>query len=89
MQLWKNVRTNEELNIYPYANKANYVINSMLPYEVFVISKYFMDITENYSKSDFGYDTIISLRERLRNLLDSSITPDMVPQGSVFREFIL
>lgn len=89
MELWSNVRKNEEANIYPFENRADYIINSLLPYEVFVISKYFMDITADYSVSNPGYELIYSLRDRLSTLLTSSITSDMVPQDSVFREFII
>jgi len=89
MMLWKNVRLNEESNIYPYASKADYIIDSLLPYEIFVIGKYFFDLTEGYPISEYGHNTIISLRERLQSLLCSCITSDMVPEGSVFREFIL
>ncbi len=89
MLLWTNVRKNEESNIYPLANRADYIIDSLLPYEIFVISKFFLDITENYSASHFEYATIYSLRERVKSLIGSSITSDMVPQGSVFREFII
>lgn len=89
LELWKNVRVNEEQNIYPYANKADFIIDSLLPYEVFVISKYFLDITEGFPSSAYGYKTIESIRERLACLLGSSITSDLIPQDSVFREFII
>lgn len=89
MQMWENVRSNEESNIFPYAKNADYVINSLLPYEPFVISGYFMDITDNYSRTDVGYNVINSLRQRLSKLTDSCITSALVPMNSVFREFIV
>lgn len=89
MVLWKNVRENEEINIYPYSNKADYIIDSLLPYEVFVIGKYFLELTNEYSISDYGYSLIMSLRERIKNLSASCITSDLVPEDSVFREFII
>jgi uridine kinase len=89
MRLWTNVRENEEKNIIPYAKNSDYLINSLLLYEVFVISKYFIDITEGYSVAEKGSDIINSLRERLHHLTASSINSAMVPMESVFREFIV
>ena len=89
MKLWGNVRDNELSNILPYSTKADFLISSLLPYEVFIISKYFNDITECYKDYMFGYERIKSLRARLATLYDSCISSAMVPEGSVFREFIL
>ncbi len=89
MELWGNVRENEEKSIIPYANNADYLINSLLLYEVFVISKYFIDITEDYNATKKGYEVVRSLRERLSSLTGSCISSAMVPKESVFREFIV
>lgn len=89
VHLWPNVRRNEEKNIYPHMNKADYHINSLLPYEVLLLGKFFMQVTENYSRTSRGYALIDSMREKIRPLYDNCITADMIPQESVFREFIV
>ena len=42
MKLWNNVRNNELNSIIPYENKADYKIDSLLPYEVFIIRRCFI-----------------------------------------------
>ncbi len=89
MTMWSGVRENEKANILPYASKADYLIDSLMLYEVFVISKYFVDITESYNPCQNEYSVISSLRDRLKKLTASCITSAMVPAESVFREFIV
>lgn len=89
VQMWPNVRRNEEKNIYPHMNKADYQINSLMPYEVLLLGKFFMFITENYPKTSRGYSVISDMRDKLRTLADNCITTDMIPAESVFREFIV
>lgn len=89
MILWPNVRKNEEKNIYPYMNSADYQINSLMPYEVLLLGKFFMFITEKYPKTSKGYQVIEAMRNKLRPLVDNCITTDLIPAESVFREFIV
>lgn len=89
IHLWPSVRRNEEKNIYPHMNKADYQINSLMPYEVLLLGKFFMDITENYPRTSRGYSIISAMRDKLRPLSDNCITTDMIPAESVFREFIV
>lgn len=89
MAMWENVRKNEEKNIFPYGKKADHVINSLLSYEPFVISSFFMDITDNFDPVAAGYSVICSLRTRMSRLTDSCINSAVVPDTSVFKEFII
>ncbi len=89
MSMWPSVRKNEEKNIYPHITSADYVINSLMPYEILLLSKFFIDITENYPVTSKGYTVIEDLRRRLLTLVDNCITADFVPPESVFREFIV
>lgn len=89
MVLWKNVRRNEDANIFPYAVRADYTINSLLPYEIFIIGKYYLEVTENYSAVAADYSTVENLRARLEKISNNCITVNMIPDDSVFREFIV
>lgn len=89
MKLWPAVRKNEEKNIYPNINKADFRINSLMPYEVLLLGKFFMEITEGYPMSTQGSAVIYAMRARIEPLCDNCITADMIPEKSVFREFIV
>ena len=89
MAMWPNVRKNEEKNIYPHISSADYIINSLMPYEVLLLSKFFIDITNDYPATAKGYSVISDLRSRLFTLSENCITANLVPDESVFREFIV
>ena len=89
MSLWNSVRENEEINIFPYVERCDHVINSMLPYEIFLIGKYFLRITDDYPEDGCHYLQIQDLRGRLRQFSHSAVDVSMIPMGSVFREFII
>lgn len=89
MARWESVRNNEEKNIFPYVGGCDYVINSMLPYEIFLIGRYFLRITDDYPAEDPHYNRIQDLRGRLRQFSESAVDVSMIPMRSVFREFII
>lgn len=86
-RMWKDVQSNEFNNIFPFASKADYKINSFLPYELFIVGKYLIPSLTNTSLSEFASlgDAII---DRLSTLTNDYITEDMIPSDSLFREFI-
>ena len=65
------------------------MINSILPYEIFLIGKYFLRITDDYPEDGSHYLQIQDLRGRLRQFSHSAVDVSMIPMGSVFREFII
>ena len=89
MKLWPAVRANEEKNIFPLMGKTDFVINSMLPYEIFLISSYYRKVTEGYPADGFMSDAVYGLREKLCCTAGSAVTVSMIPLDSVFREFIV
>jgi uridine kinase len=86
LELWQGVVENEEKNIIPNENNADYVINSFLPYELGVIKPYLLDVVsydltkehekELYEKICFEFKNVVEIPSRF------------VPTDSVFREFI-
>ncbi|MBQ8447603.1 MAG: hypothetical protein IJX27_01570 [Clostridia bacterium] len=82
-ELWKNVKLNEEKNIYPYSDGAKYTINSSMLYELNVIKKYLLEMLEYGEDTKYLYDEI---EEKFRNIPD--FPAEFVPKDSVFREFI-
>lgn len=81
--LWKNVVLNEQKNIYPYSSNAKYTINSSLLYELNVIKKYLLNMLEYTEETKDIYEKI---KEDFKNIPD--FPDELVPENSVFREFI-
>lgn len=85
--LWQTVRSNEEKNIFPYA-KSDVYINSFLPYEPFIISHYAIDVLKTVPVDSQYRDEAEALMEKLRVFDNPYFSDRMVPDNSVFREFI-
>lgn len=89
LRLWPSVRANEEENIFPLMGRTDFTVNSMLPYEIFLISSYYRKVTEGYPTDAFMSDTVYGLRKKLCCTDGSAVSLSMIPMDSVFREFIV
>ncbi len=85
--LWQTVRSNEEKNIFPYA-KSDVYINSFLPYEPFIISHYATEVLSTVPMNSPYRDEADALIEKLKVFDNPYFKDSMVPDNSVFREFI-
>lgn len=85
--LWDNVRTNEEKNIFPNAEKSDIKINSFLPYEILFIGQYLLPLLDGFVSSEYS-DRAAKLADKVKKVTNQHITEDMIPFRSMFREFI-
>ncbi len=86
LELWEGVVANEDKNIIPNEENADYIIDSFMPYELGVIKPYLMNIVSYDSENNRENDLYMSLKEKLKNIIE--IPSRFVPNNSVFREFI-
>ena len=86
IELWQNVRQGEEVNIFPYINKADIIINTALPYELSVL-KVFVEPLLYSVKNDSPYmEEARRLIKYLENIYP--IPSEYVEEDSILREFI-
>lgn len=86
LYLWKNVIENENANIYPFKDLADYEISSLMPYGFNVLKKYLLeDIQYNLSNPEEA-----NLFDKISNDFKEipSMSSEYVPSNSVYREFI-
>jgi len=88
LELWENVRANEEKNIFPYEGNSDYHINSLQPYELFMIGQYALPLLETVTKNSPHYETAQTLAEKFRCIEDSRIDPIHLSAGSLYHEFL-
>lgn len=86
LNMWPNITVGENKYIYPFINRADYIFNTSLVYEVAVMSIYAKPVLLQVSTESKNY----SEARRLYNFLSNFLTADerMVPENSLFREFI-
>ena len=85
-RMWRTVRENEDANIFPNTNKADFFINSTLGYELNVIKNDALCALNDVKSSDEFYQNSVKIISMLDKI--QSISVDYVPSGSVLREFI-
>ncbi|MCF0128361.1 MAG: nucleoside kinase [Pseudobutyrivibrio sp.] len=86
LAMWDSVRRGEEKNIFPYQEKADYMFNSALIYEMAVLKLYALPQLYAIEPEHPMYLEA----KRLIKLLDYFLpmAPDDIPNNSLIREFI-
>ncbi len=86
LAIWASVRRGEFRWIYPHQEKADYVYNSELTYELCVMKKYALPLLEKIPTTSPYYITANRLIKFLKYFKD--IQDRWVPCNSLLREFI-
>lgn len=87
LEIWDSVRSNEERGIFPFVEKNALRIDSLIPYEIFIIGKEFLRLSENVPKDNKYFGTVQSLRKKLGVIMNDNFSFDLVAEGSLIREF--
>ena len=86
LAMWPNVDKEASLNIYPYQDDADAMINSSLGYELSVLRIYAEPLLYGIDDKSTEYVEAIRLINLLKSFLP--ITSEVVPKDSILREFI-
>jgi len=91
---WHYVRRGELKNIIPYIHRADYVLNTSLPYELPILKHYLFHYLEEAMKvfkDDLGRQDAFIRAQRVHHLLseiEEWKDDSVVPKNSILREFI-
>lgn len=86
MSMWKSVRKGEFKWIYPYQEGADFVYNSLLPYELPIMRKVAMPLLKNISYDSPYFITAERLLRLLKYFVD--MDDNWVPSNSLMKEFL-
>ena len=86
IKMWSNIRRGEKLYISPYKEKASFMLDSAIPYEVSLLKNYAPAL---FSQVPDDYERHSELQE-LFNAFNSfeTLDPSIVAPDSLLREFI-
>lgn len=84
--LWKNVRSNEDKNIFPYLENCDETVDSTMPYEIGILKPYLLKILSEVDSDDHFYRQAQKIRSALQNV--ESVNSDFISPNSLYREFI-
>lgn len=86
ISMWPSVRKGEFKWIYKTQENANYVFNSLLPYEICVMKSYALPLLKKININSPHYSLANRLIKFLKFFVD--LEPTWVPCNSILREFI-
>jgi uridine kinase len=86
IDMWPSVRRGEFTWIYQTQEKADYVFNSFLPYELCVMKRYAIPVLNSIDKESIYFPTAERLIRMLKYFVD--IDEKWIPSNSLIREFI-
>ena len=86
LKMWPSVNRGEAKNIFAYQEEADVMFNSSLIYELSVLKDYAMPLLEEIGRENPEF----SEAKRIHSMLSyfESISPEIVPNNSLLREFI-
>ena len=84
--MWENVRRGEDKNIFPYQESADVMVNSSMIYELPVLKIFAAPLLFQIKRGDPEHAEAKRLLKFLDYILP--ISPELIPQNSIVREFI-
>ncbi len=86
MSLWKNVRINEEKNIFPYADLCAYRIDSTHAYELGVLKEHLDLALSTVPEDSPNFVSALKTLEKIKDIppIDSAL----IEENSLYREFV-
>lgn len=88
IRLWDSVRDNEEKRILPYSEAAEIHINSVIPYDLYVMCTEVYDILDTVDLYSPLYPAVSFVKKKLTRIIPYAILESDVPSDSLIHEFI-
>lgn len=85
---WESVRKNEVESIFPNTVNTHFIIDSFLPYELFAIASHVIPLLRSVPESSDYKKTAYDLECRMQILCSDVYKSELIPENSIFREFI-
>lgn len=85
-KLWSGVVRNEEENILPYANTADFIVDSFVPYEINVLAPLVLQVLAQLPDISKYCSQAIAMAKKYENV--PIISSEHITQDSFFTEFI-
>lgn len=87
MRMWDSVRRGEKRWIYPFQEKADYILNSSTLYELAVLKKHIYPLLTAIQPEEDCYEAVRAVVKVLNYVLEADVD-DEIPPTSLVREFI-
>lgn len=85
-EMWKNVRHNEDVNMFPFLSSCKYTIDSVFPCEISLLKPYLDDILPTVGKESEFYDEAQEILDKISGI--QTLPKEFISENSLYHEFI-
>ena len=86
LRMWDNIRRGEQLYILPYKDKADFSIDTALPYEISIMKQFTHELFDKIPEATENASVLQQIRGVCR--MFKAVDMSFVPADSILREFI-
>lgn len=84
--IWPSVCDNEDKNMIPYCHRSDILLNSIMPYEAGIIKDELLHVLSLVDKNGKYIDHALKIAECFKDIVP--IPPEMLPENSLYHEFL-
>ena len=85
-RIWESVTANEDANIFPHEKNTDIRINSLLPYEIFLMKDYLIPILSEVTPDSEYVNEARQLIDKVKDF--DTIPYEYIPKNSLYTEFL-
>ncbi len=85
-EMWKGVSLNEDLHILPFEGQYDIELDSFMEYEPFMIKKSVEALLTDIKPEYAFYHKAVEIKDKMKEFFE--ISPDYLPEKSVYHEFL-
>lgn len=86
MYLWESVRSNEDVNIFPYVDSCDMHIDSTLAFDINILKPYIEDVLEKMSPDSEFIGDARRIIEKIKDI--EPVSKKFLSENSLYNEFI-
>lgn len=86
LRLWQSVRKNEEINIFPYADTCDEVLDSSMAYEIGMLKPHLEELLLSYPENGEYAEIPVQILEKIKYV--EPIASMYIAPNSLYKEFI-
>jgi uridine kinase len=86
MELWEGVRSNEDVNIFPYIDNVDMKIDSTLAFELSMLKPYLENILPTVPETSEYSGRAKAILEKIKGI--QALPRDYISKNSLYNEFI-
>lgn len=86
LEVWRGVRTNEDVNIFPYKDHCDMVVDSTMAYDLHLLTPYLRQLLPMVDEQSRYYLRALDILNRVSKI--EPISPSLLSKDSLYREFI-